>query len=877
MASSDSTPNDNTTSSNNPNLQRRSSLKEYFNSIPIRSRLPSLRSRKSPTPSLLNQELRDHKRGASGSSSSAAGYMPYTVHQQTMQPIILRDEKATRILLEWILEMPNGRRSLSRLARTCKAFKEPVLNILWKDLDSFLPLLSLFPTHLMRRSKRPGLGLAKNPEPVDWVKLLAYAERVNSIAYVEAYNNVSPSIFATFEEHKPRQYVFPNLTSLTWKAESAATLEKSLTFINPGLRTLTIEVGSKGGKVNDYLGEVMSKTHLNAFSFTYRSSLPDKFIETLQSNNAFEKLSLMAPGGLSSKVGKWVSSLPLLRSFQLDLSHQDTAAVEGFFEDITPGSGYSTPSSLGGTDSGVFSGDEADFSDIRKAAIRLTSDSEPGRDVFPHLSQLSLTGDLSNIVTFLKYISRPLTQLDLVIEDPPQKEDWQEVCIVICDQFSDSLRSLRITATNASKFFDLVRSTTRAADIKLQHLSLENFAFLPHLLTLEIDLPESAIFHNKDITHLSRVCPNLEILRLCNLAKFNTTTGAPLLTLEGLTPLTIECKRLHTLAVVVNAAEVKDDSEVYRSTEPSSQSLLHLNVGHSWIKDPLQTAILLSHIAPRLENIKWYTQARVGSVEVHAAGWQKVSELLPHLQNVRLMERRMSEAGHASHLPQPLVPQVAPPIKEDKEVDATIPSSSKVIYAVSEYIDEASQISPELVDEEVEAHPATNEVGIDAKPSVLDVGTIIVPQGIDEEVQANILPPSRDHLTVITPRRVEVHSPVVSPSHAPSTKPTPSIFSAYVPSVGDIVSLPIRVIRIYTYYVTYPLRYVLSLAPTIPDISAMTTHAGAEKEASSTRPLVPNGRQEPQEEHTETCFTSTSSSNSNIENNLLTTISPVCQ
>lgn len=75
-----------------------------------------------------------------------------------MGPIILRDQDATAKLLEYILESPGGRRSLSRLARTCKAFKEPALNVLWRDLDSLNPLLALFPTNLLRRARRPGLG-----------------------------------------------------------------------------------------------------------------------------------------------------------------------------------------------------------------------------------------------------------------------------------------------------------------------------------------------------------------------------------------------------------------------------------------------------------------------------------------------------------------------------------------------------------------------------------------------------------------------------------------------------------------------------------------------------------------------------------------------
>lgn len=76
-----------------------------------------------------------------------------------MFPLILRDSEATTKLLEAILESSNGRRSLSRLARTCRALSEPALNILWRDLDSLVPIIGLFPGQLLKKARKPGLGL----------------------------------------------------------------------------------------------------------------------------------------------------------------------------------------------------------------------------------------------------------------------------------------------------------------------------------------------------------------------------------------------------------------------------------------------------------------------------------------------------------------------------------------------------------------------------------------------------------------------------------------------------------------------------------------------------------------------------------------------
>lgn len=125
--------------------------------------MSSIRSNKS---SLLTDiaakfPLRRLRRSRKDSNNSAisSSHIPYEVHRNTMVPAILTDHSATNKLLEAILESPNGRRSLSRLARTCKAFSEPALNVLWRELDSLVPIIGLFPAKLLRKSRKPGLGL----------------------------------------------------------------------------------------------------------------------------------------------------------------------------------------------------------------------------------------------------------------------------------------------------------------------------------------------------------------------------------------------------------------------------------------------------------------------------------------------------------------------------------------------------------------------------------------------------------------------------------------------------------------------------------------------------------------------------------------------
>jgi hypothetical protein len=81
-----------------------------------------------------------------------------------MPPIILRDHEVTTKVLTAMLDTPIGKRSLSRLARTCKALSELSLNVLWQELDTLNPLIGLFPPHLFKKTRKPGLGLVSSTQ-----------------------------------------------------------------------------------------------------------------------------------------------------------------------------------------------------------------------------------------------------------------------------------------------------------------------------------------------------------------------------------------------------------------------------------------------------------------------------------------------------------------------------------------------------------------------------------------------------------------------------------------------------------------------------------------------------------------------------------------
>lgn len=699
---------------------------------------------------------------------------------------------------------------------------------------------------------------AKNPEPADWDKVLSYAERVRSIAYVEVFNNISQSVFTVLAAC-PRESLLPNLTTLTWKAETIAGLHYCRPYLNNKLQSFTLEMGVRAPKINDFLDEVMSKTQLSTFVFTLHSNIPENFVETIHTQTRLERLALMVPGALATKIGKWTSTLPFLKSLQLDLTNAGARAVENFFNDISPGSGYSTPSSVSGTDSGVFSAeDDVDFSEFRKSAARLTSEG-PRHRPFPQLTQVNLTGEAGNVATFLKHVTSPLTQLELAIEDPPAAHEWRDLCMLVSDNFGSTLQTLRIGPTSAARFAELVRSTSRAGDVQLRHLPLEHFGPLPQLQRLEIELPESAVFHNVDVAHLARVCPNLEVVRLCGQARFPPSFGPPYLTLEGIIPLTSKCKRLHTLAVVVHALDGRD--EVYKELELSSRALVRLNVGHSWVRNPLETAILISHIAPHLESLKWFAPtSRSGAVDAHAAAWQKVQDFLPPMQRMRLIERSL--------LPKPVI--LPPPPKADKQIDATVRTVSRGVLAKPPYVDSSTQIiPPTFVDVEIECHPETSSVEVDATPVYVTQEVDAVPEVLEQSVDAT---PQTEEVG-IDPLEAESISSDTTEDPILSHFTMPPLVSTFAPSLHGIITLPMRAVRIYTYYLSLPLRYMLSYTPLMSAPSS-PTHAKIESAPKSPSSSSEDDDSEKIMDH---MSTSTSTHENGIaDKNAPTNANPVC-
>ncbi|KAG9318180.1 hypothetical protein JVU11DRAFT_259 [Chiua virens] len=146
-------------------------------------------------------------------------------------------------ILEMILDqLLNDKRSVCRLAFTCKAIAEPALDRLWALNDSLEPFMSLLPKELVLdenscfQSSAPPSNL-----PLEkWVTFDKYARRARRLyarTVTMSPHRVYSSIYKQLTEIRPNVELFPNLNTLVVHAKSVP--DSHLRMFPTSLRSIT--------------------------------------------------------------------------------------------------------------------------------------------------------------------------------------------------------------------------------------------------------------------------------------------------------------------------------------------------------------------------------------------------------------------------------------------------------------------------------------------------------------------------------------------------------------------------------------------------------------------------------------------------------------
>ncbi|OAX38826.1 hypothetical protein K503DRAFT_132633 [Rhizopogon vinicolor AM-OR11-026] len=87
---------------------------------------------------------------------------------------IIREEPRTHDSLK--------QKTIAALARTCRTFKEPALDVLWKNINGIKPLLSFLPEGVVTETVDRQLTLRRPLFTAEWKLFTQYARRIHSLA-----------------------------------------------------------------------------------------------------------------------------------------------------------------------------------------------------------------------------------------------------------------------------------------------------------------------------------------------------------------------------------------------------------------------------------------------------------------------------------------------------------------------------------------------------------------------------------------------------------------------------------------------------------------------------------------------------------------------
>ncbi|KAJ8592392.1 hypothetical protein M405DRAFT_51924, partial [Rhizopogon salebrosus TDB-379] len=218
------------------------------------------------------------------------------------------------------------KKTLLALAVTCKSFTGPALDLLWRELDLFAPLIRCLPPGLWKLDKLE-LQFQRAMTLDDWSIFCKYNHRVHSLHMKASPCGVSTEILIALGYPPFSLPLLPNLMSLTWNTPSE-TLPYIRSFVTQTLTTLNIHARSEF-RFSPSIQSILSFIPIlcpsvSHFHFHDDAELGDTSI-ALQ---CWSHLISVTTGNVSDATILHLSKLPSLRVLNLGLHTPITADTQ---------------------------------------------------------------------------------------------------------------------------------------------------------------------------------------------------------------------------------------------------------------------------------------------------------------------------------------------------------------------------------------------------------------------------------------------------------------------------------------------------------------------------------------------------------------------
>ncbi|KAF8556934.1 hypothetical protein OG21DRAFT_1495188 [Imleria badia] len=344
-------------------------------------------------------------------------------------------------VLEMILdELVNDKRSISRLAFTCKAIAEPSLDRLWALNDSLEPFISLLPMQLTL-NEDSAFQFDQPMVPLEeWAAFDNYARRARRLYAKTVTMNphrVYSSIYKQLVDIRPNVELFPNLTSMAIHAKCIP---------DPHLR--------------------MFPSSLRSVTFSW-ANIREPEIEAVLWSSVMKRLLLDAP--LIEHIHFEGSPKEALLSL-IPLPFQQLQKITIKPSPLSPNvlHKYSHAFSTSAIR-------ELDLRFVRWPDPRL----QPISPVFPSLRKLTIDGSPSHAIDFVRLLSSPLLQ-ELAIASQCEcsgdaLSQYTQLLMLLADKYRGVFRTFKIQhpllchdQADLESFLHAVRTLANAGVCTLQ-------------------------------------------------------------------------------------------------------------------------------------------------------------------------------------------------------------------------------------------------------------------------------------------------------------------------------------------------------------------------------------------------------------------------
>ncbi|KAG0707384.1 hypothetical protein DFH29DRAFT_995174 [Suillus ampliporus] len=497
---------------------------------------------------------------------------------------------------------PVSRATLAALARTCRTFKEPALDTLWKSINGFKPLISCLPEGVMNTTMQGKLTLKRPLLNGEWGIIRQYAQRIHSFSVLPTQLEIIDDRVVQALICAPEP-LLPNLRSLVWRDAQECFFPLLHTLLKPTITSVQLDFSSSPSFSKSALLVSLSARcpSIRKLDCVYDGDSEESSDAICEALCHLRELFHLGTGVLNAQALRHFASLPSLKSLHFSLKMSQPSSTATFSSQLDH--------------------------------VHITT---PTPSVFNHCLRNVRFLSCRSAKFCVKY-----GDLEL---DPYDPLDIPDFIVSISERFSPALKKLHFD-------FNFAFSTFLEGDILANPSFALGFDAIAPMLSfgcltdLQLDWMCTSSIDDASLKTMARSWPQLENLSFGSATRWLVP---PSITFIGLVHLIHHCWRLRSIEMPFCACPVDTNSDPFSETLPN-ENITRLFVGISPIVDPIVVACQLHILLPKLTTVDYFDCLDAEfpvplPFEQFEGRWDKVNEFLGVLTTVAIMRHGIGQA-----------------------------------------------------------------------------------------------------------------------------------------------------------------------------------------------------------------------------------------